>query len=123
MKIRFFEDSIRLRLNQAEVEALGSGGALETVIPFTDEAFACMVQPTSGDFEAHHAAGRLTVMVPAERTKTWAESNEEGIYGEQPLAGGTRILRILVEKDYRCIHQPDSPANAGTFPNPASIGD
>src|SRR4051794_20638652 len=114
MKIRFFEDSIRLRLTQTEVEALAGGGAIETLIPFTDEAFACMIQPTTGDFEAHHAAGRLTVMVPLDRTKAWAESSEEGFYGEQALAGGARVLRIAVEKDYRCIHKPDSPDNAGT---------
>jgi hypothetical protein len=119
MKIRLFGDSLRIRLSQLEVEALAGGGAIESVTPFSDEAFACTVQPSETAFEARHAAGRITVMVPLERAQAWAASSEEGMYAEQPVQG--LLLRISVEKDYRCIHKPDSPDNADTFPNPAAI--
>ena len=117
MKIRLFGDSIRLRLTQLEVETLAAGGDVESVTPFPDEAFTCTIQPSNGPLSVHHAGGRLTVLVPRIRTAEWAASSDEGMYGEQVL------LRIAVEKDYRCIHQPESPANAGTFPNPAATGD
>jgi len=122
MKIRLFGDSIRLRLTQLEVEALAGGGAIESVTPFCDEALACIIQPSEDVFEARHATGRITVMVPLDQVKAWAASPEVGMYTEQPTAG--LVLRVAVEKDYRCIHQPDAPDNAGTFPNPAaSTGD
>jgi hypothetical protein len=65
-----------------------------------------------GPLEAHHANGRLTILLPARQTASWAASSDEGMYS----TAGT--IRIAVEKDYRCIHKPDSPDNAGAFPNP-----
>ena len=113
MKIRLFGDSIRVRLTQVEVEALAAGGAIESVIPFPSEALTCYVQPIDGPLEARHAAGRISILVPLAETIRWAASRDEGMYGS---SGET--LRIAVEKDYNCIHKPDSPDNAGTFPNP-----
>lgn len=115
MKIRLFGDSVRVRLTQVEVEALAAGGAIESVIPFAGEALACMIQPSDGPLEAHHASGRITIMVPREGTANWAASMDEGMYA-------TGRLRLAIEKDYRCIHKPDSPDNAGTFPNPLVDG-
>ena len=112
MKIRLFGDSLRLRLTRAEVETLAQGGGLETVIPFPGEALACSVQPGDGKLEARHAAGRINVLIPRDETVSWAASESEGLYA---TAGQ---LRIGIEKDYNCIHKPDSPDNAGTFPNP-----
>lgn len=112
MKIRLFGDSIRLRLTQAEVEILSKGGALEAVVPFSGEALACSVQPSDGPLDAHHSTGRITVLLPAGATAAWAASTDVGMYAT------TGALRIAVEKDYNCIHKPDSPDNAGTYPNP-----
>ena len=112
MKIRLFGDSIRLRLTRVEVETLAKGGWLETIIPFPGEALACAVQLSDGPLEAHHAVGRITVRLPKEATAVWAASETEGMYA---TAGS---LRVAIEKDYNCIHKPDSPDNAGTFPNP-----
>ena len=116
MKIRLFDDSVRLRLTQVEVEALAAGGMIESVIPFPGEALACVVQPTIGPLEARHSSGRITILVPKHDVANWASSTGEGMY-----ANG--VLRIAIEKDYRCIHKPDSPDNAGTFPNPLASGD
>ena len=112
MKIRLFGDSIRLRLTQVEVEVLSKGGAIEAVIPFPGEALGCVVQASDGPLEARYGAGRITVLLPGSATTAWASSQEEGMYA---TAGS---LRIAVEKDYNCLHKPDSPDNAGTFPNP-----
>ena len=112
MKIRLFGDSIRLRLTQVEVGVLSQGGPLEAVIPFPGEALACSVQPSDGPLDVHHAAGRITVLMPKHSTLAWAASDDVGLYS---VSGG---LRIAVEKDYTCIHKPDSPDNAGTYPNP-----
>lgn len=117
MKIRLFGDSIRLRLTQEEVATLSKGGALESVIPFPGEALACVVQPFDGPLEARHAASRISVLVPQAETARWAVSEEVGMYATS-LSGSGGPVRIIVEKDYNCIHKPDSPDNAGTFPNP-----
>ena len=75
MKIRLFSDSVRVRLTQVEVEALAAGGAIESVTPFPGEALACTVQASAADlFRAHHAAGRISILVPKALTAEWAES-------------------------------------------------
>ncbi|HEY3738431.1 MAG TPA: hypothetical protein VGL53_01240 [Bryobacteraceae bacterium] len=118
MKIRLFGDSIRLRLNQAEVESLAAGGAVEMVIPFPGEAFACTVQPSGNSIEVRHSGGRLSILIPQAQTTAWAASAEVGMYADQQPSSGGAVLRVLIEKDYRCVHNPDAPDNAGTFPNP-----
>jgi hypothetical protein len=123
MKIRLFGDSVRIRLTQAEVEALAAGGAIESVTPFPGEALACTVQPSQDSFEVHHASGRVSILIPQTRTTEWASSDEVGMYAEQVPANGGRAMQIAIEKDYRCIHKPDAPDNAGTYPNPAAIGE
>lgn len=117
MKIRLFGDSVRVRLTQVEVEALAGGGAIETIIAFPGEALVCILEASDGVIDAHHAAGRITIQVPRERVAEWACSAEEGMYGS------SGVLRIAMEKDYRCIHKPDSPDNVGTFPNPLAPAD
>src|SRR5882757_5765087 len=102
MKIRLMNDSIRVRLTQTEVETLASGGAIEAVTPIPGDAFTCVVQPSTGSIEAHHSSGRLTVLLPAQQTATWAASEDEGMYAN---AGS---VRVAIEKDYRCIHKPNS---------------
>ena len=115
MKLRLFGDSIRLRLTQAEVEILANGGELEAVFPFPGEALGCSVQPSDGPLDAHHAAGRITILVPFPATSAWAASTDVGMYAT------TTALSIAVEKDYTCIHKPDSPDNVGTYPNPLGV--
>ena|SRR5450432_1317639 len=115
MKIRLFGDSVRVRLTQAEVEALAGGGVIESIISFPGEALVCAVQASGDVVEAHYAAGRITIRVPSEGVAPWASSAEEGMYSR---GFG---FRVAVEKDYRCIHKPDAPDNAGTFPNPLEL--
>ena len=111
-------DSIRLRLTQEEVAALAEGSAVESVTQFAGEALTSIVEPVELRFEAHYAVGHITVMVPQHLVKAWAATDEEGLYQDQSVPGGS--LQISVEKDFACLHKPESPENAGTFPNPGA---
>jgi hypothetical protein len=59
------------------------------------------------------------VRLPEDRIREWATGSEVGIEAEQP-AGSTSTLRILIEKDFKCLHQDDANENNDTFPNPAA---
>lgn len=114
MKVRLFGDSIRVRLTQSEVTSLADGGEIEVVLPVPPQALACSIRSMDDVLSVRHANGRMSIHVPSAECRRWAESTDEGLYGQQ---GG---LRIAVEKDYRCLHKDNSPDNLGTFPNPAS---
>jgi hypothetical protein len=111
-------DSIRLRLTQDEVSSLARGGPIESLTQFPGEALMFALEPSELDFESHHAVGRVTVRAPLHLIQSWAKSGDEGLYQNQPVAGGS--LRIAIEKDYACLHKADSPENAGTFANPGA---
>ena len=112
-------DSIRFRLTQDEVATLAQGGQLESLTRFSGEALAFVLEPNELNFEAHYAVGHVTVLVPRHLAQSWAQSDEEGLYQNQPVGGGT--LRIAIEKDYACLHSENKLENAGTFPNPKSV--
>lgn len=66
----------------------------------------------SADFEA----GVVTVTLPEEEVKEWAESDEQiGIDGE------FNDLKILIEKDFACPGRSDDPDNLDAFPNPEIV--
>ena len=63
---------------------------------------------------AQYENDRLSVLLPAERARHWARSEEVGI--EADLAG----LRVLVEKDFACLKPRSGENESDMFPNPGS---
>lgn len=119
MKLRILGNSIRLRLTQPEVETFAGEGVIEerirfgaeTVLTYALEA-AAVARPV-----ARYDGRRVTVQVPSSQGKTWAETDQVGMEGTQPLDGG-EVLTILVEKDFKCLHGPADRRDADAFPNP-----
>jgi hypothetical protein len=54
--------------------------------------------------------------VPDTKIKTWACSEEVGVYAEMTL-GDDRVLSVTIEKDFACLDRSDAD-NEDTFPNP-----
>jgi hypothetical protein len=63
-----------------------------------------------------YQSGNITVSVPNSQIKTWACSEEVGLYDEVSL-GDDRMLSVTVEKDFACLDRSDAD-NEDTFPNP-----
>ncbi|HVY93912.1 MAG TPA: hypothetical protein VHA14_14225 [Bryobacteraceae bacterium] len=116
MKLRIQDDSLRFRLTRTEVEALGSGQAVERTVHFREgRILRYIVAPEAGAASPRAAFGAdaIRVALPAARLSAWAASDEVGIEGNDGP------LRILVEKDFQCLHR-DNAAEPDAFPNPQS---
>jgi hypothetical protein len=119
MKLRIQGNSLRLRLNQAEVSQFSKTGFLEESIQFAPGAsFAYALESLSSLSapKALYANGWLRIQVPGAEATDWVRSDRVGISGEQPLESGKR-LSILIEKDFQCLHGEDA-RDPNAFPNP-----
>lgn len=125
MKLRVLDNSIRLRLTRTEVEKVAADGLVKASVPFSagvsfdyilESSRAC-VNPA-----AHVSNNVLTVCLPEEATRQWANSERVSISAEQPLDDG-RSLRILVEKDFACLVAREGEDDSDMFEHPAAETD
>src|SRR4051794_949835 len=101
MKLRIRGNAIRLRLTQTEVTDLASKGRVEesTLFPGGERFTYALACAPSGEPSARFEAGAIEVTVPRARAEAWAASDEVAI---EAAAGE---LRILIEKDFKCLTQ------------------
>jgi hypothetical protein len=125
MKLRIHEDSIRFRLTRSEVEKLGTEGRVEGSVHFTADAkdalrYALEASSCCGEVRAQLTSNEIRVTVPASLAHDWAATGQVTIEHLQPI-GPDAGLRILVEKDFRCIHRDETSEEvsaADFYPNP-----
>ena len=113
MKLRMHSNSVRLRLSQSEVSAVGQGGRVEERVQFAPD-HALLYSVECAEIlapEAVFESNSIRVKLPRTDVKQWVETDQTGIEATQGK------LRLLVEKDFRCIHR-ESPDDADSFPNP-----
>ena len=119
MKLRIHGNSIRLRLNQAEVAQFSKTGFVEEAIEFGPGSRLTFSLESLSNLETPQTVlqnGWLRVQVPAAQAQYWVTTDLVGIAGEQPLDAG-KHLSILIEKDFQCIHSPE-PQDPYAYPNP-----
>jgi hypothetical protein len=122
MKLRLHGNSLRLRLNQAEVAQFSKTGYVEESIAFGPAACLSYILESCSKIVSPRAVyqnGELRVQVSCAATKEWVTTDRVGISGEQPLANG-KPLSILIEKDFKCMHGDE--ADADSYPNPLGLG-
>ena len=126
MKMRVHSNAIRFRLNRKVVaELAGTGQIRESVefAPADDQqlVYAIKIEPTFSTVAADYQGGRITVRLPQAQAREWLETERIGLDGEQMLGSG-RMLRILVEKDFQCLHTGNGRAEGEidheAYPNP-----
>jgi hypothetical protein len=110
MKLRLNDNELRLRLSQSEVNHLGAYGRIAVEIKFATGTLSYSLE------SAEHSAaafenGSIRIALPEAQVRHWIDSDETGI----ETSSGS--LRILVEKDFACLHR-DADQNADAFPNP-----
>jgi len=119
MKLRIQENSIRLRLTQKEVGELRRAGRVEATICFTPgralsysiESLAEASEPT-----VTFQDNAIRTVIPAEAAIRWADTDEIGIEAYQ-AAGPNLELRLLIEKDFQCLHRT-TEQEPDAYPNP-----
>lgn len=121
MKLRLLDDSIRLRLSRSDVVAAHERGLVEGRTSFPDGsvfAFALEVLPTGVAASAAYAGNRMVVRLPASRISAWADDDEAvSLCEELPLPRGGR-LKLLIEKDFKCLSHRHDEDQSDLFVNP-----
>jgi len=117
VKLRIHGNSLRLRLNQAEVAQFSKTGFVEDAIEFGPTRLAYTLEHLSSlnTPQALYHDGWLRIQVPAADAQKWITTDQVGISGEQTLAD-IKHLSILIEKDFQCAHSKEQDPFA--YPNP-----
>ncbi len=120
MKLRIRDNSVRLRLTQGEVEVLKEKGLVSARTQFPGgRSFVYEVEssPASVTPAAHYSENRLTVRLPETVVLAWARSQQVSMEGEQRLGEGG-VLKLLVEKDFRCLAPREGEDESDMYPHP-----
>jgi hypothetical protein len=108
-------NSLRLRLTRPDVQRLTETGAVEESVEFSPASrliYRVQTQHAQSEVDAAFADSAITVTIHPDRVRTWAESEQVGIYARSGL------LLIAVEKDFRCLTRPLDDHERDTYPNP-----
>ena len=106
MKLRFLQNSVRLRLNRKEVDALAAGTALQEEVYFPGNSRVVYVLEPFGHgvATASFSEGVIRIAAPGNDIKEWATSDSIGLYFHLPTGGAP--LKVAIEKDLECLDGP-----------------
>ena len=123
MKLRLHRNSIRFRLSQSEVAELNEHGLLSESISFgieqENQISYVLEQTQRENIYSTFQNNRLKVYIPQASVNSWAGNPEQvGIYAELLLAEGN-LLKVIIEKDFKCLVDRPGEEEGDLYPNPA----
>ncbi len=118
MKIRMLGNSIRLRLSQQEVQLLLDKGEVMESVHFANAVLHYSLQKQAieqiaCDFQNNH----IKVTIPEAIVKKWATTEQVGVETIIQNSNDTS-LKILIEKDFKCLTARPGEDESDLFPNP-----
>jgi hypothetical protein len=112
MKLRLHAGSLRLRLSQSDIARLHDTGKVEETIAFAPgKQLYYTLETGSAETGATLDDSRIVVSLPTAIAMQWIESDQTGI------EASTGTLKLLIEKDFQCLHREPEPGE-DSFPNP-----
>ena len=122
MKLRIKGNSVRIRLSRPEVDRFCEEGYLEEKTEFGNNSLVYALQSMDGipALTADMAEGQITMYVPAEIRKDWANNQTVGFENNMDL-GNDNHLFLLLEKDFKCIDAPPYEDQSDNFENPHTV--
>ena len=116
MKLRFRQNSLRLRVNRHEVEGLSHGSILKEQVHFPGHAQLSYTLEKAGSSSPHvdFREGTIRVLLPQDDVDNWVKSDEIGLYFELPANGC--FVNEAVEKDLECIDGPVEERDPDAYP-------
>lgn len=125
MKLRFYQNSIRFRMQVSEVNEFAHSGLVSVFVqmgPKSEDHLAYSVQLSDvADPQVMYDDRGIKLLIPESIGRHWASSDEVGIYAEQKI-GEEAVLKIILEKDFKCLDNT-SEDQSNMFPNPKSSGE
>ncbi len=123
MKLRISGDSLRLRLSPDEIARLAEQGRVVDAIHIGSADLSALAYEliSSADHRAvdvELSAGQISVYVPGAEVDDWTGTDRVGI--EATVANSTDGLRVLLEKDWKCVTLRSDEDEAHLYPHPSS---
>lgn len=123
MKIRIQGNSLRLRLSQSEVAKFHETGQVTDGISFGAAPPVMLTYKLERsdlpEMAANFSDNCICVYVPSEQAATWASSEQEvGMEHLLRSPANGDSLRILIEKDFKCLANRPGEDESDNFPNP-----
>ena len=106
--MRFRQNSLRLRVNQREVEMLAAGGTLQEQVAFTGGATLDYVLSANAKSSADFDGKAIRVTAPLAE---WARGGDIGFYFEVEPG-----LKVAIEKDLECVDGPEEEKDPHAYP-------
>lgn len=107
MKLRIEDNSLRLRLSEAEVQHFAATGRVAAQVSLGASAAETLTyaleRAETEEFRVTYGAGALTIKVPAALALPWTSTDQNGLAATL-LVAQDQALRILIEKDLDCHH-------------------
>lgn len=115
MKLRVQGNTIRVRVNQTELKMFEEKGLLETSTQFDSGSliYALVLNKEATEVISKFDGKKVEVVVPEPIAKKWFEPTEVGFENNNQKA-----MKILVEKDFQCLHKRSGEDESDSFPNP-----
>lgn len=120
MKLRFRENSIRLRLLRSEIEQLRQNGNVSEKIQFNFSqtlTYTLVVSAAATEISARFENAQIIVEIPLDAMREWTTTNLVGLEKKQKITGNL-TLEIKLEKDFVCLDRPFDGDNRDAFPRP-----
>jgi hypothetical protein len=118
MKVRWTEESVRLRISPEELERLQRGDSVEEELALHGDGWSAAIHPHPSETSLDFARGSLQMQLSRRQIQKLSEPETEGVYFQTPTEPP---IRYLIEKDFPCVHPRASKAAepvTPTFPPP-----
>ncbi len=122
MKIRILDNSIRLRFSQTELKQLADEGKILRKLQVSpSKAFVYGLYKTNTDTKltADMNDGGIQVFIPEFLVDELVQTERVGV--EERLNFGEQSLKLLVEKDFKCLTKRDED-ESDLFEHPETNG-
>lgn len=121
MKIRINGNSIRLRLTQTEIATFADSGCVSAMISFGHSTLQKLNYTLKvGNVEtltAKYYSNEIEVIVPKDKARLW--TNTDLVSLEEVVSiSSEETLRILVEKDFKCLKPRPHEDETDHYPHP-----
>ncbi len=122
MKLRIRSNSLRFRLTQGEVANLLAEGKLSESVYFSPASsdkltYSLEISPNALQVFASFQDAEVNIKIPVAEASQWANTSQVGIEDTQ-FVGTETDLRILIEKDFRCLQPRMEEDESDNFPHP-----
>lgn len=103
MKLRIENNNLRFRLSDVEVKRFAEVGRHEAAIRLGTEpnqfiTYGLEASENADEMKVRYHEGHITVIVPSEQVRQWADGTEVTLSAEHSVGKGAN-LTIVVEKD------------------------